>query len=428
MKPTYIRRIRRKPASSKDSPAFRKEGQKENTFFGEATQDAFFQPAAVVQRKCDKCEEEEKTVKRLPEKKEEEEKKVQRMTDKKEEEDKKVQRKEEKKVNRKEGTAQSAPAVSTGTYLNSLHGKGQALSPQAQQFFGSRMGYDFSDVKIHTGTEAAQSAKDINAQAYTYQNHIVFNEGKYNAESAEGKKLLAHELTHVLQGSLEQVRRKEKTFLESKNVKPSEIIDSSDEKVKSMMMGVFSNKDSKIYSYISAKLGALKKDTPVKILSDAEFGHAYRPYAKKRKVDIDASISDEKLVPETRGFYDPDKRTIYLRLRSTWCHVFHETVHSLSDPDFIMSRLGRTLNEGITQYFTDIVMKEQVGSICADHKYGSELACAKKFIETLFTFDDIAKLFFQRDESVLQKIADKFKYPKVENIKGIPCALVNSIS
>ncbi len=71
----------------------------------------------------------------------------------------------------------------TGNYLNNLHGKGTALPQQAQEFFGDRMGQDFSGVKIHTGTEAAQSASAINAQAYAYENHIVFNEGKYNTQS-----------------------------------------------------------------------------------------------------------------------------------------------------------------------------------------------------------------------------------------------------
>jgi len=204
MKPTYTRRARRRSAATTEAAAFRKEAQKENTFFGGPSHETFFQPAMAIQRKCEKCEEEEKQVKRTPEKKEEEEKKVQRMAEKKEEEEKKVQRMEEKKedekkLNRKEAAAQSTAGMATGAYLSSLQNKGQALPAPAQQFFGARMGHDFSHVKVHTGAEAAHSAKDINAQAYTYKNHIVFNEGKYNTESAEGKKLLAHELTHVIQ-------------------------------------------------------------------------------------------------------------------------------------------------------------------------------------------------------------------------------------
>ncbi|AXY73796.1 hypothetical protein D3H65_07310 [Paraflavitalea soli] len=60
MKPAYLRRIRRKPAASNDNPVFRKEGQTENTFFGETAPGAFFQPTATIQRKCAKCEDEDK--------------------------------------------------------------------------------------------------------------------------------------------------------------------------------------------------------------------------------------------------------------------------------------------------------------------------------------------------------------------------------
>ena len=61
------------------------------------------------------------------------------------------------------------------------------------------MGYDFSNVKVHTDKEAVESAKAVNAKAYAVGNNVVFNEGQYNDESSEGKKLMAHELTHVLQ-------------------------------------------------------------------------------------------------------------------------------------------------------------------------------------------------------------------------------------
>jgi hypothetical protein len=63
----------------------------------------------------------------------------------------------------------------------------------------SRFGADFSNVKIHTGSYATQLSKDLNAQAFTVGNDVYFNEGKYQPESSEGKHLLAHELTHVIQ-------------------------------------------------------------------------------------------------------------------------------------------------------------------------------------------------------------------------------------
>ena len=61
------------------------------------------------------------------------------------------------------------------------------------------MGYDFSNVRLHTDSVAANSAQSINARAYTTGNNIVFNEGQFNSDTDNGKKLLGHELTHVVQ-------------------------------------------------------------------------------------------------------------------------------------------------------------------------------------------------------------------------------------
>jgi hypothetical protein len=100
MKPSYMRRIRRKPAVSQDTPLFKKE-TKEGAFFGASAQDTFFQPQSpAVQCKSEKGEEEDKQVKHRAEKKEEE-KKIDRKEDKKEEE-KKVDRKEDKKEEEKD--------------------------------------------------------------------------------------------------------------------------------------------------------------------------------------------------------------------------------------------------------------------------------------------------------------------------------------
>ncbi|NCU06203.1 MAG: DUF4157 domain-containing protein, partial [Chitinophagaceae bacterium] len=77
--------------------------------------------------------------------------------------------------------------------------QGQALSSTTQHFFKARLGHDFSHVKIHTGTEAEASANDLDARAYTVGNNIVFNRNEYNPDSVQGKKLLAHELAHVMQ-------------------------------------------------------------------------------------------------------------------------------------------------------------------------------------------------------------------------------------
>jgi hypothetical protein len=60
-------------------------------------------------------------------------------------------------------------------------------------------GHDFSRVRIHTGTEAALAARAVNARAYTLEPNVVFSEGQYSPDTAPGRSLLAHELTHVVQ-------------------------------------------------------------------------------------------------------------------------------------------------------------------------------------------------------------------------------------
>ena len=64
-----------------------------------------------------------------------------------------------------------------------------------------RFGYDFSRVRVHSGAAAEQSAKDVNAHAYTVAHDIVFGAARFNPLSDEGRRLLAHELTHVVQQS-----------------------------------------------------------------------------------------------------------------------------------------------------------------------------------------------------------------------------------
>jgi hypothetical protein len=66
-------------------------------------------------------------------------------------------------------------------------------------FFESPFGYDFNSVKVHTDSNAAESAQSINVLAYTSGKNIVFNNGEYPPNANSGKKLLVHELTYVVQ-------------------------------------------------------------------------------------------------------------------------------------------------------------------------------------------------------------------------------------
>lgn len=76
---------------------------------------------------------------------------------------------------------------------------GRPLEPALQRDMEQRFGYDFSQVRVHTGAIAEQSARDVNALAYTVGRNIVFGAGQYAPTASEGQQLLAHELTHVIQ-------------------------------------------------------------------------------------------------------------------------------------------------------------------------------------------------------------------------------------
>jgi len=108
----------------------------------------------------------------------------------------------EEMLHRKESTKTETQAGSSlDSYVNSLGSSGQPLPDASRQFFEPRFGHDFSGVKIHNDSVAAKSAQSINALAYTTGNNIVFNEGQYAPSSDSGNRLLAHELTHVVQQS-----------------------------------------------------------------------------------------------------------------------------------------------------------------------------------------------------------------------------------
>src|SRR6476619_3136670 len=80
-----------------------------------------------------------------------------------------------------------------------LRSEGRPLGPDARAVMESRFGFDFSRVRVHDDGDAARSARALGASAYTVGRHIVFGEGRFAPATPEGRMLLAHELTHVVQ-------------------------------------------------------------------------------------------------------------------------------------------------------------------------------------------------------------------------------------
>lgn len=109
-----------------------------------------------------------------------------------------VMRSSEVKVQRENKNSAGGQTAPDSVH-QTLQQSGQSLDSHTQQFMESRFNTDFSDVRIHTDNQAAQSAADVDAAAYTVGNDIVFGEGHYQPQSTEGKRLIAHELSHTLQ-------------------------------------------------------------------------------------------------------------------------------------------------------------------------------------------------------------------------------------
>lgn len=124
------------------------------------------------------------------------------------------QEKRKTPIIRKAEVGNSGMSVSSSfaATLNSSKGGGSPLPKGTRSFMENAFSADFSSVKIHTGNQASQLSKGINAKAFTYGNEIYFDNGQYNPASDQGRHLLAHELTHTIQQGSEIGRQIQRGF------------------------------------------------------------------------------------------------------------------------------------------------------------------------------------------------------------------------
>lgn len=165
-------------------------------------------PEPNLQRKCKKCEDEE----------------LQRQEDEEEDELQQkplsnqitplIQRQEEEQEEEETVSPKSqpgrAPEVTPGleSDISSMKGGGSPLPDSTRAFMEPRFGHDFSKVRVHTDSRAADTAQSINAKAFTVGNNIAFNSCQYSPSTISGKRLLSHELAHVIQKSSKSVVRR----------------------------------------------------------------------------------------------------------------------------------------------------------------------------------------------------------------------------
>jgi Domain of unknown function (DUF4157) len=109
--------------------------------------------------------------------------------------------KEEKGTVQRKENGETSASPSIESRLSASKGGGNPLPNETRGQMESVMGADFSGVRVHTGSEAVQMSRDLNAHAFTHGSDVYFNSGKYNPSNTEGSRLLAHELTHTVQQS-----------------------------------------------------------------------------------------------------------------------------------------------------------------------------------------------------------------------------------
>jgi len=106
---------------------------------------------------------------------------------------------EEENLQRKESSGAEAVATAPPIVHQALNLPGQPLETETRAYFEPRFGYDFSGVRVHTGRDAISATQAVRARAFTLGDQIAFASGQYAPRSETGRRLLAHELTHVAQ-------------------------------------------------------------------------------------------------------------------------------------------------------------------------------------------------------------------------------------
>ncbi|WP_255398841.1 DUF4157 domain-containing protein [Nitrosovibrio sp. Nv6] len=105
------------------------------------------------------------------------------------------------RIQRYSGQTTESPNTAPASVDRVLSSSGRSLEPVLRQDMEQRFGHDFSQVGVQTGDAAEQSAREVNAAAYTVGHNIVFGRGQFAPGTEKGRRLIAHELTHVVQQS-----------------------------------------------------------------------------------------------------------------------------------------------------------------------------------------------------------------------------------
>jgi hypothetical protein len=250
-------------------------------------------------------------------------------------------------------------------------------------------------VRVHTDAKAAESARSVNALAYSVGYNVVFREGQYARATDGGRRLLALELAHVVQ------QKSSKVALQRKDLETEER-----EKWQKALKG----KDLP-----TARQYADEQDTPYFVEGLIETSKLLEPYltGKLAKTSVAKNfhvygsneefeskadkLDGEKPIGGTKigGFYDRPSDSIHLPPRAPFGNALHEGIHKYSSAIF-KAQFLQFLNEGVTQYFADRVQDEHKVKGHAENAYGPQLECANTVLGWLKEgVKTLAEAYFQ---------------------------------
>ena len=187
--------------------------------------------------------------------------------------------------------------------LSQLQGGGQPMPSSLRSQMESGFGRDLSQVRLHTDSNAVSMSSSIHAKAFTFGNDIYFNHGQFSPETTEGQHLVAHELTHVVQGTgkVGREENKEPSFWEKNTVQNPNTIDETFKKE------VLLDAKSLAKEMVSKSIAALTKmENEGKDLSLFYYcfdRQSYKPDKKDNKPDNNKQKSEKKrsISKETKG-------------------------------------------------------------------------------------------------------------------------------
>jgi hypothetical protein len=322
------------------------------------------------------------------------------------------------------------------------------LDPALRQAMEQRFGHDFSAVRVHVGSAAEQSARELHASAYTLGRDVVFGAGRFEPQTQQGQRLIAHELTHVVQqsgsagASLGQtaalIQRQPDEISPKKDApktqpaqktKPAQKtlkgagVDVTDPVAKgtSAIIDEVLARNQRLAPYIGDKLTAgfkiAEKGKFIHDTSDANFDSAYQKAY---------GLNSSTMVPkDTIGFVDPNTSEIHLRPDAQFGTALHEAVHRLASPNLykqylstagaISTDLAEVLKEGMTAFFTDCILKDEDLPNYND-AYRGKKEKVKNLVSALGSdgFDLIAKFNFKA--STIVEIGEKLGFTRAQYV------------